>query len=123
MITGIGTDIVEISRIRQSCEAYGDRFIHRVFTSGEITYAYSKKDPYPSLAVRFAVKEALIKAARVGKFHPHGWLDAEVITDARGVPSIELYGELKKELAGQQIHITVSHADHYATATVIIEKK
>jgi len=62
MIYGIGTDIVEIKRVRDAVERWGKRFLKKIFTENEISYCYKKKDPFLHLAVRFAEKEALIKA-------------------------------------------------------------
>lgn len=121
MIVGIGFDIVEIARIRRTCEEYGDRFLHRVFTERERAYAAAKSDPFPSLAARFAAKEALVKATREGKFHSFNWQEAEVTIDSRGVPSFRLSGALERFLRNRRIHISLSHADSYATAAVVIE--
>jgi len=122
MILGIGIDIVEVARIRKSCEAYGDKFLDRVFTVQELQYARSKSNPYPSLAVRFAAKEALVKATKEGKYNPFGWQDAEVFTDALGIPSIMFKNKLKKILKDKKIHVSLSHSEHYATAVVVIEE-
>ena len=62
MIHGIGTDLVEVERIRRIHKKYGDRFLNRIFIQEELIYSMKKKDPYPHLAARFALKEALIKA-------------------------------------------------------------
>ncbi len=122
MIRGIGNDIVEIARIRSSCEKYGDRFLKRIFTPEEQRYVESKSNPYPSLAARFAAKEALIKALRVGKFHAHEWTDAEVTMDETGIPRIRTYRDLQLALDGKTIHLSLTHSDHYASAIVIIEE-
>ncbi len=121
MILGIGIDIVEIARLKQTCDDYGDRFLDRIFTSDERAYADAKADPYPSLAVRFAAKEALVKATREGKFHAFDWLDAEVTVSASGVPSFRLQRKLFDTLADRRVHLSLSHSAHYATAVVIIE--
>ncbi len=62
MIYGVGIDLVKIDRMKEVVEKWGQRFLERVFTAGEISYCYEKKNPYLSLSVRFAAKEALIKA-------------------------------------------------------------
>ena len=122
MIFGIGTDIIEIERIQESHAAYGEKFLKRIFTKEEIDYCLNKENPYPSLAVRFASKEAMIKAARVGKFHPYTWTDVSVEVDAEGIPHVLLFNELRNQLKDMRIHISVSHSHHYATAVVVIEK-
>jgi len=68
MIHGIGIDIVEIARMRRLVERYGERFLRRVFTEGERAYAMQRRDPIPSLAARFAAKEAGLKALGAGVF-------------------------------------------------------
>ncbi|MCB0833769.1 MAG: holo-ACP synthase [Bacteroidetes bacterium] len=122
MITGVGTDIVEIKRIRQSYLKYGDRFLERIFTVNELDYCMQKKDPIPSLAVRFAVKEAFVKAAHLGKYHSNTWTDVSVVLSKEGVPIIEVYNALREVVAGQRVHLSVSHSEHYATATVVLER-
>ncbi len=121
MIVGVGNDIVEIERIRKSCENYGEKFLEKIFTPSERAYVAPQSNPYPSLAARFAAKEALIKALRVGKFHTHNWTDAEVIVHSTGIPEIKTYRNLEKELKGKKIHLSLSHSDNYASAIVIIE--
>ncbi len=121
MIFGIGTDIIEIDRIQKSHKKYGDKFLTRIFTPEEIAYCMKKENPYPSLSVRFASKEALVKAARVGKFHPHTWTDVSVEVDPEGIPHVFLFNELKEQLKDMRIHISVSHSHEYASAVVVIE--
>ncbi len=121
MILGIGIDIVEIVRLKKTCLDYGDRFLRRIFTVAEREYAMKKSDPYASLAVRFAAKEALVKATREGKVHSFDWLDAEVVVSPSGIPFFQLKRELQKTLSGRNVHLSLSHADLYATAVVIIE--
>lgn len=121
MILGIGIDIVEIARLKKTCLDYGDKFLSRIFTAVEREYAMKKSDPYASLAVRFAAKEALVKATREGKVHPFDWLDAEVVVSSLGIPSFRLKRDLQKTLAGRNVHLSLSHSDHYATAVIIIE--
>lgn len=122
MIFGIGTDIVEIERIKKSHHQYGDKFLKRIFTQEEINYCLKKENPYPSLAVRFASKEALVKAARIGRHHSHTWTDVSVEVSSEGIPHVFLFNELKALLIDAGIHISVSHSRHYATAVVVIEK-
>jgi holo-[acyl-carrier protein] synthase len=122
MIVGVGTDIIEIERIKKSYEQFGDRFLNRIFTAEEIAYCFSKKNPFPSLAIRFASKEALVKAAKLGKFHLNSWLDVSVTLSPEALPSFILFNDLRKELEGTQVHLSMSHAENYATAVVVIEK-
>lgn len=122
MITGVGTDIVEIERIRRSHDRFGDRFLRKVFTEDELAYCLAKKDPIPSLSVRFAVKEAFVKAARLGKYHTNTWTDVSVVVSSEGVPRLETFNALRNVVAGQRVHVTVSHSELYATATVVLER-
>jgi holo-[acyl-carrier protein] synthase len=122
MITGIGTDVVEISRIRDSHERFGDRFLRRIFTQPELDYAMKKKDPFPSLAVRFAAKEAFAKAIRAGSGNTLAWTDVAVYVDASGVPHLSLSASLGEVLRNARMHVSLSHSRRYAVATVVIEK-
>ena len=103
---GVGVDIVEVGRIGSMVERHGNRFLKKVFTEGEITYAAAKKRMFESLAARFAAKEAFMKA--VGRRLP--WRDIEVAM--RGsAPSIRFGG---KTYAG----VSLSHERAYAVAVV-----
>ena len=86
MIVGIGIDTVEIGRIRDSHQRHGDRFIERILLPAEIDYCLKHKDPAPSLAARFAAKEAISKAFGIGISAELGWLDMEVGPRDTGAP-------------------------------------
>ena len=77
-IIGIGVDLVECARIQHSLDRFGDRFLHRVFTDGEIEYSMSMKFPARHLAARFAAKEAVSKAFGTGIGKAMGWRDIDV---------------------------------------------
>ena len=66
-IIGIGIDATDLHRVAELLERYGDRFLRRVFTDGEIAYCTKRRDPVPHLAGRFAVKEAAMKALGTGQ--------------------------------------------------------
>jgi holo-[acyl-carrier protein] synthase len=122
MIYGIGTDIVKIDRIRIAAEKWGDSFVEKILTPREILYCYGKNDPYPSLAVRFAAKEALIKA--IGGEVTVRMKDIEVLNDTKGRPSIEVSNQLKaffeeKKIAG--CHLSLSHEKEFGVASVVLE--
>lgn len=91
MVTGIGTDIVEIKRIRLAVEKYGEKFLSRVFTVGERDYCGERRDPCPCLAARFAAKEAVLKALGSG-LAGCSWHDVEVVVLPGGKPEINLSG-------------------------------
>jgi holo-[acyl-carrier protein] synthase len=111
MTEGLGIDIVEIKRIRQLHERYGDRFLQRLFSVDETTYAFSRRDPYPHLAARFAAKEALIKAGGYRK--PLPWNRMEVRLDSSGKPYLYLEG-----CPSASHLVSLSHTEDYAVAVV-----
>lgn len=122
MVTGTGVDLIRIERIRTAIERWDSRFLRRIFTENEISYCYSKKYPYASLAVRFAAKEALIKALGSEYFIP--FTDIEVLLDNKGKPFINPGERLRVILAERAIaslHLSLSHETDYGVATVIIE--
>lgn len=124
MIVGIGIDIVEIERIKNSVEKYGDHFLNKVFTEKEKLYCCSKKVPYSSLAGRFAAKEAAFKALGTGLSNGIGWQMVEILNDALGKPTLHLYGKAKQltdDLNASQFHVSISHCKSNAVAQVILE--
>ena len=123
MIYGIGIDIVKIERIKPVVEKWGWRFLEKVFTDREISYCYKRNFPYPSLAVRFAAKEALIKA--IGSDVTVSFTDVEVLNAATGKPFLELGGKIKDFLTANGIktaHLSLSHEHDYGVACVVLEK-
>ncbi len=123
MIYGIGIDMVKIDRMKGAVERWGDRFLHRVFTENEIAYSYEKKEPFLSLSVRFAAKEAFIKA--IGSEIPVALTDIEVMNYGSGRPFIEVKGGLKtffEEKAIRCAHLSLSHEREYGVACVVVEQ-
>ena len=126
MILGIGIDIVEIERIRDSHQKLGNHFIERFLLSSEIEYCLRHKDPSPNLAARFAAKEAISKAFGTGICAELGWHDMEIVRYENGKPYVILHGKGKELLDAQRgnvIHLSLSHTAHQATAMAIIEKR
>ncbi|MEJ2111384.1 MAG: holo-ACP synthase [Acidobacteriota bacterium] len=124
MIAGTGVDIVEIERIRGMTERLKDRFANRVFTAEEQWFCYRYRDSAPHFAARFAAKEALFKALGTGWAKGVSWLDCEVLRKDSEAPVMMLHGQALKrsELLGvQRIHLSISHTDQYAVATVVLE--
>src|ERR1700712_5422937 len=116
-IVGIGVDLVECERIQHSIDRFGDRFLHRVFTDGEVEYATSMKYPARHLAARFAAKEAVSKAFGTGIGKAMGWRDIDVQKKPSGEPFLVLLGqaqELVKARGVTSALITLSHTDHHA---------
>ncbi len=123
MIYGIGIDIVKVERMREVIEKWGEKFLKRIFSEEELSYCYKKKNPYLSLAVRFAAKEAFIKA--IGSEIVISFTDIKIINRDKGIPSVELRGRAKdllKERAINKIHLSLSHEHDYSVACVILER-
>jgi holo-[acyl-carrier-protein] synthase len=123
MIYGVGIDLVKIERMKGVVEKWGQRFLNKVFTKEEISYCYDKKDPYLSLAARFAAKEALVKA--IGSADPVSLTDIEVVNIATGKPFIKINGKLKdffKEKSIKRAHLSLSHEHEYGVACVVLEQ-
>ena len=115
-----GVDIIEIPRVRQVLERYGERFLERVYTSGEIAYCRGRP---PNLAARFAAKEATMKALGTG-VRGVGWKDIEVVRQESGAPSIRLHGRAERRaerLGVREISLSLSHSEDYAVAFVVIQ--
>jgi holo-[acyl-carrier protein] synthase len=92
-----GTDIIEISRIKESIEKYGETFINRIYSPSEIEYCEKKGQvKYQHYAARFASKEAVAKMFGTGFNGTFEWKDIEVINDSLGKPQIELSNGAKK---------------------------
>ncbi len=123
-VLGIGVDLVECARIEHSLERFGDRFLHRVFTEGEIAYAQSMKFPARHLAARFAAKEAVSKAFGTGIGKAMGWKDIDVHKKSSGEPFVVLKGGAKKlaiERGATNVLVTLSHTDSHAMAMIVLE--
>ncbi len=121
MIFGIGIDIIEIERIQQSIEKFGDKFLNKIFTQGELEYSLSKKNKYQHLAARFAAKEAIAKALATGWSKGFRWKDIEIYNEKNGLPQVQLKGALH-DFVGEDksLKITMSHSDHYVTCFAIL---
>ena len=123
-VLGIGVDLVECARIEHSLDRFGERFLHRVFTEGEIAYSQSMKFPARHLAARFAAKEALSKAFGTGIGKAMGWKDIDVRKKPSGEPFVILEGGAKKLAADRgvvKVWITLSHTDNHAMAVIVLE--
>lgn len=122
MILGIGTDIVEVARIKTIFARYPERFLNRTFTSYEQDYCLKRKEPALHLAGRFAAKEAIVKAIGIGFSTGLSCLDIEIQNDSRGKP-IVFFSPFAKELLGNlSLHISISHCHQYATAFALCTK-
>lgn len=118
MILGIGTDIIEIARIKRGIEQYRQRFLNRLFTQNEQAYCLSHQNPYPYFAARFSAKEAIVKALGTG-FGPVGWLDIEISKDPKGKPIVIFSDKANQLFNFPDVHLSISHCHEYATAFAI----
>jgi len=124
MIVGTGIDIAEVPRIQQSIARFGDRFLRRIYTEGEIRYCDSKANRAERYAARFAAKEAAMKALGTGWSHGVRWRDCEVVRLPGGRPSIAFHGEAGKvaaRLGVKNAALSLSHTAEQAIAQVILE--
>ena len=116
-----GVDIIEIPRIQQVLDRYGQRFLDRIFTPGEIAYCRGRA---PNLAGRFAAKEATMKALGTG-IRGVGWKDIEVIHEESGAPSLKLHGRAEKRAKRMRVgelSLSISHSREYAVAFVVAQQ-
>src|SRR4029079_14490316 len=123
-IIGLGFDATDIPRVREVFERYGERFLQRVFTDAEIAYCTRQRDPVPSLAGRFAAKEAAMKALGTGHSRGVLWRDIEVIRRG-GPPQLQVHGGGAGRFASMQGHssmLTITHSDTVALAQVLLFK-
>jgi len=123
MVFGVGIDIIEIDRVKKSIDKYGDKFLDKVFTAGEINYCNKKFNKYQHYAARFAAKEAVYKALTSGWKEGLRWKDIEIENDQSGMPSVNTRGKLATFLANNlQLKISISHSQNYVTSVAIIFK-
>jgi holo-[acyl-carrier protein] synthase len=123
-VLGIGVDLVECARIQHSLDRFGERFLHRVFTAGEIEYSQSMKYPARHLAARFAAKEAVSKAFGTGIGKAMSWKEIDIHRKLSGEPFVVLDGKAKQLAANrgvEKVWISLSHTENHATATIILE--
>ncbi len=124
MIFGTGIDIVNIDRIERLMARWGNLFLNRVFTEGEIARCRRRPRPPECFAIRFAAKEAFLKAIGWGLRNGIQWKDIEVENDPMGKPFFAFHKMAKEVLAThriQQALITLSHERPYAVAYVLLE--
>ncbi len=123
MIVGLGLDLVEIGRIRAYRERWGRRGLVRLFGEAELEYCLRQADAAPSLAARFAAKEAFFKAVGTGWGPGGDWSDVQVVRED-GPPRLELRGraaDTARERGAARSHVTLTHTASTAAAVVILE--
>lgn len=121
-VMGVGLDLCPIERMRKAVERHGDRFLRRIFTSNERSYAASKTQPWESLAARFAAKEATSKA--LGAPRGIGWHDVEVVPAREGerAPRVVLRGralEVAEARGIKTVMLSLTHAEGMAAAVAV----
>jgi holo-[acyl-carrier protein] synthase len=128
VIVGIGSDLTDIRRIKDTLDRFGDRFMERIFTPLERERSLRKADPAASFAKRFAAKEACAKALGTGMRRGVFWRDMGVVNLRSGQPTMALTGGAAAQLARlvpegrtAAIHLSLTDDHPYAQAFVIIE--
>jgi holo-[acyl-carrier protein] synthase len=121
-IIGLGLDATDIERIAATIERYGERFVQRIFTDGEVAYCTRRRVPAIHFAGRFAAKEAAMKALGTGHSQGVLWRDIEVVRRG-GPPQLTLHGGAARRLAAMGGHstlLTITHSGQVALAQVLI---
>lgn len=124
MIVGVGIDTVSISRIDRLIARYGERFLAKVFTSGERDEGGRKAVSAPFFAARFAAREAFYKALGTGWGRGLSLKEVSVVTDEAGRPMLEIGQRMKREIEGMGVerwHVSLTHDGDSAIAVVILE--
>jgi len=114
----VGVDIIEIDRVQDVIDRWGQRFLGRIYTEAELDFCRGR---VPELAVRFAGKEAVMKALGTGR-RGVSWRDIEILTDRRRAPLVFLHGRARRrarKLGIGEMAISLSHSRNYAVASVV----
>jgi holo-[acyl-carrier protein] synthase len=121
-IIGLGLDATEIDRIAATVERYGERFLRRIFTDGEIAYCRRRRVPAIHFAGRFAAKEAGMKALGTGHSQNVLWRDVEVIRHG-GPPQLQFHGGAARRFAAMDARtslLSITHTETLAFAQVLL---
>lgn len=124
MIVGSGIDLVEIARIQQSMDRYGQRFLDRIYTAAEQAYCLRKRKAAESLAARFAAKEAGAKALGTGISRGVSWLEIEVVRERGARPTLRFTGRARQiadHLGAAHAALSITHTAQLAMASVVLE--
>ena len=129
MIFGIGTDICDVRRIRQSLARHGDRFAKKILSEAEFNTWQARSARWPErgvryLASRFSAKEAFSKAIGLGMVWPMHWRQCEIGKLSSGKPTIVLHGELKEWFESRQLaaHVSLTDETDYAASFCVVEQ-
>jgi holo-[acyl-carrier protein] synthase len=126
MVYGIGIDLVENGRIEKIIGKWGQKFLQRVFSDREVEYCSRHIQASVHYAVRFAAKEAFLKALGIGLGMGAKLKEIEVVRNSKGKPDITLSGGAKAQTEKKKItkiHLSLTHTKKYATAFIVLEKK
>ena len=124
MIVGCGVDMIEIARIAEALDRYGERFSRRVFLPAEVAYCRRKRNAGESFAARFAAKEAAAKALGTGIHSGVGWREIEVVRAPSGQPSVVFHGRAAARarlLGAENSAMSITHTETHALAYVVLE--
>jgi holo-[acyl-carrier protein] synthase len=125
MIFGTGIDLVDVKRMEAVIKRWGDRFIDRVFTEGEVRICSSRAFPASAFSMRFAAKEAFSKALGTGMKNGVRWRDIEVFHYPGGRPGLKVHGKAQEICAREGItgfHASMSDDGGFGIAMAILEK-
>ncbi|MCJ7553729.1 MAG: holo-ACP synthase [Ignavibacteriaceae bacterium] len=123
MILGIGIDIIEIDRIKESVDKFGDHFLSKIYTPNELEYCLQKHNKYQHLAARFAAKEAIYKALSSEWGREISWQDIDIMNEPNGLPIAKFSGKLEEFInKDKDIKISMSHSDNYVACVAIVYK-
>jgi len=125
-IVGTGFDQTELERIRDAVARFGERFLKRCFTAEEQRFCFERRDPIPSLAARYAAKEAAAKALGTGLARGVAWTEIEVRRQRGERPTIHFSGRAKEHaerMGVAQAHVSLTHSRELAAAMVIVESE
>ena len=115
---GTGVDLVDVPRFEKAVQRWGDRLLRRLFTPDELRYSQSRKTSAQHLAVRFAAKEAVVKALGAPKGLGLEWQDLEIVHAPSGQPRV-LFHRSMSRWVDLQIHLSLTHTSDYAIATAV----
>lgn len=122
-VLGVGCDLAEVDRIRDAHTRNGQAFLDKVYTPAEQKYCLDKTNPYPSLAARWAAKEAVSKAFTTGIGADVGLLSVEISHGGNGNPVANLSGKalvLLGRFGGKEVKLTLSHTKDLAMAVAVV---
>ena len=122
-VIGVGTDIIDVDRIRKSHERHTERFLNRIYTKDEQAYCFGMRNPHPHLAARFAAKEAISKAFSTGIGEHLGWKSMSIAKGERNEPIVVLDEKgkaLLKEVGGTGVLISLAHTNTLAHAVAVV---